>query len=221
MRIALLGGTGDLGAGLALRWGRDTNHDLLVGSRDPERAREAALDYETILADHGVDRTINGFENGMAAERGDFLILAVSPYHLSDLLDDVGDRLPDDAIVVTPAVGMERSEHGMTYAPPPQGSVAALVRTKVPDPIPVVGAFHTLPAGRLADLTKSLEMDTLVFGRSETAVERVRSLAEQIEGLGTLSAGSLENAASVESLTPLLLTLGEKNDGKEFGLQIR
>ena len=51
MRIALLGGTGDIGAGLALRWGLDTDHELLVGSRDPERARERAADYEATLAD--------------------------------------------------------------------------------------------------------------------------------------------------------------------------
>ncbi|MFP4530581.1 MAG: NADPH-dependent F420 reductase [Halodesulfurarchaeum sp.] len=220
MRIALLGGTGDLGAGLALRWGRDTDHDLLVGSRDPERAREAATEYETRLAEHGTDRSIGGFENGMAAERSDVVVLAVSPYHLSDLLDGVADRLGGDAIVVSPAVGIERTESGFAYDPPPQGSVAALVRELVPEANPVVGAFHTLPAGRLASLEEEIDMDTLVVGDDERAVDRVRELAERIDGLGSLAAGPLERAASVESLTPLLLTLGEQNDRADPGIKI-
>ncbi|MFB6086862.1 MAG: NADPH-dependent F420 reductase [Halodesulfurarchaeum sp.] len=219
MRVALLGGTGDLGRGLALRLGKDTDHDLLVGSRDPERARAAAGEYETRLAEHGIDRSIGGFENGMATARSDVVVLAVSPTHLTDLLEAVGDRLQGDAIVVTPAVGIERTNAGFAYDPPPQGSVAALVRERLPDENPVVGAFHTLPAGRLADLS-SLDMDTLVFGDSERAIDRVRSLAERIEGLDSLAVGGLENAASVESLTPLLLTLAKRNDRSDPGLKI-
>lgn len=220
MRIALLGGTGDLGGGLALRWGRDADHDLVIGSRDPERAREAAADYEDTLAKQDIDRSITGFENGMAAERGDVIILAVPPYHLSDVLDEVGPRLPNDAIVVTPAVGMDDSESGMTYAPPPQGSVALLVREKTPGANPVVGAFHTLPAARLRAVNEPLDMHTLVFGDDEAAIERVRSLAGEIEGLETLHAGSLENAPAVESLTPLLITLGQKNNTPGLGLKL-
>lgn len=220
MRIALLGGTGALGGGLALRWGRDSEHDLVIGSRDPERAREAAGSYEALLDAQGVERSITGFENGMAAERGDVVVLAVSPYHLSDLLGDVGPRLPDDAIVVTPAVGMEGGENGMVYAPPPQGSVAALVRAETPATNPVVGAFHTLPADRLQSLEESLDMHTLVFGDDDTAVERVRSLAGEITGLETLLAGPLENAPAVESLTPLLLTLGHQNNTPGLGLKL-
>jgi hypothetical protein len=220
MRIALLGGTGDLGRGLALRWGLDTDHDLILGSRDPERARDAAETDEATLAAHDVERSIGGFENGMAAERADVVVLTVSPYHLTDLLEDVGDRLPEDAIVVTPAVGMESTDGGMAYAPPPQGSVAALVREATPAANPVVGAFHTLPAGRLAALEEPLDMDTFVFGDSESAVERIRTLAGEIEGLGTLAAGSLEAAASIESLTPLLVTLGARNDERDYGLKI-
>ncbi|MGM0371139.1 MAG: NADPH-dependent F420 reductase [Halobacteriota archaeon] len=218
MQIALLGGTGDLGAGLALRWGRDTDHDLLVGSRDPDQAREAASDYAAQL---DVNGSISGVENGDAAAQADVVVLAVPPDHLGDLLSTIGDRLSGTAIVVTPAVNMERGEDGMTYAPPPEGSVAALVRERTPDPNPVVGAFHTLPAGRLADLDATLDFDTLVFGDRADAVSQVRQLAESIDGLGSLSAGGFGNAAAVESLTPLLLTLGAENDAHGLGLKIQ
>lgn len=220
MRIALLGGTGALGGGLALRWGRDSDHDLIIGSRDPERAREAAAEYESILAKQDRERSITGFENGMAAARGDIVVLAVSPYHLSSLLEEIGPRLSADGIVVTPAVGMEAEENGMSYAPPPQGSVAALVREATPDANPVVGAFHTLPADRLQSLEEPLDMHTLVFGDDEAAIERVRSMAGEITGLDTLLAGSLEQAPAVESLTPLLVTLGETNNTPGLGLKL-
>ncbi len=220
MRIALLGGTGALGRGLALRLGRDTNHDVVIGSRDPERAREAVADYESTLQAAGADTSMTGFENGMAAERGDIVVLGVSPYHLSDLLETVVPRFRDETIVVTPAVGMKRADGGMTYAPPPQGSVAALVRERVPTEHPVVGAFHTLPADRLADLTASLDMHTLVFGDDDRAVKQIRSVADAIAGLETMVAGGLDQAAAVESLTPLLVTLGEVNDNAGLGLKL-
>jgi reduced coenzyme F420:NADP oxidoreductase (EC 1.6.99.-) len=71
MRIALLGGTGDIGEGLALRWGRDSEHDIVIGSRDPEKARDAADDYESELAAYDKETKITGFENEMAADRAD------------------------------------------------------------------------------------------------------------------------------------------------------
>ena len=77
MRIAILGGTGDIGQGLALRWGFFSDHELLIGSRDPERARAKAEEYETELDSRGVETTIKGFENAMAADRARVVELAV------------------------------------------------------------------------------------------------------------------------------------------------
>lgn len=219
MRIAILGGTGDIGEGLCLRWAADSAHDLVIGSREPERARSKAAEYETELASRGIERTVNGFENGMAAERGDVVVLAVPPYHVGDLLEEVGDRLDEDAILVTPAVGMDRDEAGFHYAPPPQGSVAALVAEHAPESNPVVGAFHNLSADRLANLDVALDLDTLVFGDDTDANDVVRSLAADIEGLGTLAAGPIANAPAVESLTPLLITLGMFNDAHDLGVK--
>lgn len=220
MRIAILGGTGAFGGGLALRWGRDTNHDLLVGSRDPERAREAVEEYQHLLAEFEADPSMLGFANGMAAERADVIVLAVSAAHVSELLAAVGSRLTEEAIVVTPVNRMERHEAKMLYTPPTQGSVTALVRENVPKENPVVGAFHTLAAKRLRDLERPLELDTLVFGDEVRAVEQIRRLAEEIEGLSGLRAGGLDQAATIESLTPLLINVGAENDREAPGLRI-
>ena len=78
MRIALLGGTGDIGAGLALRWGFDTDHEVLVGSRDPERARERADEYGTELEGRGVEADIKGFGNAAEVETVTPLLINVA-----------------------------------------------------------------------------------------------------------------------------------------------
>jgi len=178
MRIALLGGTGDIGEGLALRWGRDSDHDLVIGSRDPEKAREAAESYEAELDDRGVDAKLTGFENEMAADRADVVVVAVPPYHVADTIESVADTLADGDIVVSPATGMQRDEDGFHYHPPDAGSVTAIAAEAAPDGVSVVGAFHNLAAGRLSDLDSGLGIDTLVVADDADAKATVRGLAE-------------------------------------------
>jgi NADPH-dependent F420 reductase len=211
MRIALLGGTGDIGQGLALRWGYDSSHELLIGSRNPEKARTKAEEYETELGSRGTETSIKGFENAMAADRADVVVLAVPAYHLVDTVEAIADRLDDDTILVTPAVGMKRDDEGFHYNRPGAGSVAALAAEAKPDDVPLVGAFHNLPAGGLANLDRDFEWDTLVFGDDEDAKSIVSDLAKDIEGLRPLDVGGLANAAEVEAITPLLINVAAEN----------
>jgi NADPH-dependent F420 reductase len=212
MRIAILGGTGDIGEGLALQWGFHTNHEVLVGSRDPERARGKAEEYETELDSRGVDREIKGFGNEMAADRAKVVVLAVPPYHVGDTVDDVFDTLEEGDILVSPAVGMSRDDDGMSYHPPGAGSVTQLVAEAAPEGVSVVGAFHNLAADRLADLDDELGLDVLVVGEDPDTREIVRMLVEDIEGLRPLDAGGLGNASEVESITPLLINVAQHNE---------
>ena len=218
MRIALCGGTGDLGEGLCLRWAKDTDYELLVGSRDPEKARDAVGRYEGTLDEHGVDTQVKGFANEMAADRADVVLACVPAYHLVDTIESIADRL-DGSILVSPAVGMKREESGLQYNRPGAGSVTALAADAAPDDVPVIGAFHSLAAGKLADLDAEIGTDTLVVGDDTEAKEQVRSLAEEISGLRTLDVGPIANAAAVESLTPLLINLAQYNDISDVGVQ--
>ncbi|MDR9380944.1 MAG: NADPH-dependent F420 reductase [Natronomonas sp.] len=213
MRIAILGGTGDIGQGLVLRWGFDTSHELLVGSRDPEKARTKAEEYETELDSRGVETSIKGFENAMAADRADVVVLAVPAYHVVGTIEAIEDRLDSETILVTPAVGMKRDEDGFHYNRPGAGSVAALADEAKPDDVPLVGAFHNLPAGGLADLDEELEWDTLVFGDDEDAKSIVVDLTAGIEGIRPLDVGGLANAPEVEAVTPLLINVAMQNKG--------
>ena len=221
MRIAILGGTGDIGQGLALRLGYDTDHDVVIGSREPERARTKAEEYETELSSRGRDSKITGFHNEMAADRADVLGLAIPPDHIPDVMRGVRDRLDEDTIVVSPATQMTRYEGGFRYDPPSAGSVAAKISRAAPASNPVVGAFHPLSADRLANLGLTFDLDTPVFGDDEDAKEIVSRIAEDIEGLRAVDAGSLEAAPVVESLTPLIITLGIQGVGHDLGVKFQ
>jgi hypothetical protein len=213
MRIALIGGTGDIGEGLALRWAYDTDHEIVIGSRDPEKARTKAEEYETELDSRGVEVDVAGFENAMAADRADVVVLSVPAYHLVDTVEHIADGLDSDDVLVTPAVGMKRDDDGMHYNRPGAGSVAALAVDAAPDDVAVVGAFHNLAAGRLADLDAELGIDTLVVADDPDAKDIVSRLAEEIRGLRALDAGGLANAPEIEALTPLLINVAQHNQG--------
>jgi NADPH-dependent F420 reductase len=212
MRIALLGGTGDIGEGLALRLAYDTSHDLVIGSRDQEKAETKAEGYEAELDSRGMDVTIDGLVNPDAAEDADVVVAAVPAYHLVDTVEAVADSLSEEAVLVSPAVGMKRDEAGFHYNRPGAGSVAALAADAKPDDVPLVGAFHNLPADGLANLDRTFDWDTLVFGDDGDAKATVAALADGIEGLRPLDVGGLANAAEVEAVTPLLINVATENE---------
>lgn len=211
MQLALLGGTGSIGGGLAVRFGKDTDHDLLVGSREAAKGEASAAAYAETLADRGVNCAVTGHTNPEAAASADVAVLAVPPYHVTDTIETVAGELDSSTILVSPAVGMDGDEDGLHYKPPEAGSVTALAAATAPDDVPVVGAFHNLPADRLADLDADLGLDTLVVGSGEPK-RTVLDLADEIEGLRGVDAGPLANAPEVEGITPLLINVARYND---------
>ena len=211
MQVALLGGTGDIGEGLALRLARDTDHEVVVGSRETEKAADAAAAYEATLADHGIETTVGAAENPEAAAGADIVVLAVPAYHLADTVEAVADDL--SGVLVSPAVGLQGDEAGLHYNPPGVGSVTALAAQAAPDGVPVVGAYHNLAAGRLADLGADLDWDVPVVADDADAKATVVDLTDEMAGLRALDAGPLANATEVESLTPLLINLAANNEG--------
>jgi NADPH-dependent F420 reductase len=220
MRIALLGGTGDIGEGLALRWGFDTNHELFVGSREAERARTKAEEYLTELDSRGVEAHIEGMDNERAAASASVVVVAVPPYHVRDTVQAVADGLEEGDVLVSPATGMKRDDEGFHYHRPSAGSVTGVAADAAPEGVPVVGAFHTLPAGRLADLDADLGIDTPVVGDDPDAKDIVSRLADGIEGIRPLDAGGIANATEIESITPLLVNLARFNEGlHDLGVQ--
>ena len=213
MKIAILGGTGDIGEGLALRLAADTPHHVSIGSRDAEKAENKAEEYTTELQSRGLDATVEGAENATAAAAADIVVLAIPPYHVGDTVEAIADELDEGDVLVSPATGMKRDDEGFHYHKPGAGSVTRIVADAAPAGVDVVGAFHNLAAARLANLDADLGIDTLVIGDDADAKRTVTDVAEGIEGLRALDAGGLANAPEIEGLTPLLINVAGNNDG--------
>ncbi|WP_137285670.1 NADPH-dependent F420 reductase [Halorussus salinisoli] len=213
MEIALLGGTGDIGEGLALRWAHDTEHTVLVGSRKPEKAASKADAYQTQLSERGVEHDLEGYGNEEAAARAEVVVVSVPPQYTSDTVEAVAPALDEGDVLVSPAVQMARDADGFHYDPPESGTVAETIAAAAPAGVPVVGAFQNLAAGALSNLDNELTADVVVTGDDDEAKGIVRSLAEDIEGIRALDGGPLANTGVVESITPLLINLAMNNEG--------
>ncbi|TKX78338.1 NADPH-dependent F420 reductase [Halorubrum sp. SD626R] len=213
MHIAILGGTGDIGQGLALRLAADTSHKVTVGSREAGRAETKAEEYTTELDSRGLDAAVAGAENAAAAADARVIVLAVPPYHVGDTVEAIADALDPGDVLVSPATGMKRDDEGFHYHKPGAGSVTRIVADAAPDGVDVVGAFHNLAAARLANLDADLGIDTLVIGDDDDAKETVIDVAEGIDGLRALDAGGTANAPEIEGITPLLINVASNNDG--------
>lgn len=213
MEIALLGGTGDIGEGLALRWARDTDHPILIGSRQPEKAEQKAAEYHSLLSEAGHETDITGYSNEDAADRADVIVASIPPDYVSDTVASLSMALDEGDILVSPAVQMTRDAGGFDYDRPDEGSVAEEIAASAPDSVSVVGAFQNLAAGALADLENELNADVVVTGDDPGARENIRELAEEIHGIRAVDGGALSNSGVVESVTPLLINVAMNNDG--------
>ena len=213
MQIAILGGTGNIGEGIALRFARDTDHSVVVGSRKEEKALDKAEEYRERLSAHSTGAELVGTDNESAAENADVVIAGIPPQYVVSTVESLASVLSEDAILVSPAVAMARDESGFHYDPPAEGSIAIALRGAVPDDVPVVGAFQNLAAGALSDLSTEITADVIVTGDDRETKTTVADLAEEVDGLRAFDGGALANSAEVESITPLLINLAMNNDG--------
>jgi NADPH-dependent F420 reductase len=212
MEVALLGGTGNIGEGLALRLARDTDHEIVVGSREPDKAEEKAAEYVDRLTDRGHKVDIVGFGNEEATARANVVVVSVPPEYATSTVETVASKLDRDDLLVCPATRMVRDKSGFHYDSPEEGSVAEAVAAVTPEDVPVVGAFQNIAAGALTNLDNDLDLDVAMTGDDEDAKAVTSDLVEGIEGVRALDAGGLAVSAEVESITPLLINLAINND---------
>ena len=210
MKVAVLGGTGKFGGGLATRLA-EAGHKVVVGSRKAEKAEEATAEYTEKL-----DNTnLEGASNAEAAAGTDVAVLGVPPDYAAETARAVLGGY--DGVVVTPVVGMSRVEGDFVYTPPDKGSSAEEIRGALDDGVPLAGAFHNLAAGKLANLSVDIDADVAVFG-DEEAKEVASELVEDV-GARPLDVGGFGVAPQVEALTPLLINVGTKNGIKDAGVR--
>ncbi|MGB9901461.1 NADPH-dependent F420 reductase [Methanothrix sp.] len=215
MRVALVGGTGDIGNGFAVRW--SPHYEVIIGSRKAERARESAADLGKYMRSLGIDTVLYGTDNANAIMDSDVVVLCVPPESLSMVTSDLRDCYSDQ-IVISPVVPMARTNH-FEYRPPPEGCAAFLVKSSLPASVRVVSAFHTIPARSLMDAERILRFDVPICGDDKDAKDVVAEMCRKIRDLRPLDAGPLSVSHQVEGLTPLLLNIARLNKMRRVGVQ--
>ena len=202
--IPIIGGTGALGYGLALRWARE-GADVVIGSRSAERAIEAAGRVRDTVPGANVE----GLPNDEAARRGTIVFVCVPFRAQSETYNNLRDVLEDGQLVVdcTSPVAAAVSGRATRSLGVWQGSAGQQAQEMVPDGITVVSGLHSVSAPLLADLERDLDEDVLICGDRRADKARVAALVERIPGLRAVNAGALETARIVEQLTPLLISV--------------
>lgn len=205
--IPIIGGTGALGYGLALRWAR-AGHAVVIGSRSEERAAETARK----LSELAPDAEIEGLPNEQAAKQGPVVFLTVPFRAQSENLNNLresleaGQLLVDCTVPLAAAVGGKATRSLGVW----QGSAAEQAQEMVPEGVTVVAALHSVSAPNLADAGADLDEDVLLCGDRKADKTKVARLIEAIPGLRCVNAGSLEMARIVEQLTPLLISINAR-----------
>ena len=223
MRIGIIGGTGGMGEGFALRW--CYRHDVIIGSRDPHRAKQAADNYmKTALEAYGKSITggITGDDNFELAKRSDLVILSIPYENIETTCNKLRETIARDCIVVSPIVPMTKTQSGFIYIPFEQEQTAAacMVADTLPPRSRVISAFHTISEVKLKNVKQGLDADTFVCGDDLNTVSRVNSLISEINGLRAIYLGPLSMTYQAEILTPMLLNAAKMNKMKNPAIRL-
>lgn len=216
--VAVVGGTGDQGFGLALRWAK-AGRNVLIGSRVRSRAEEAAARVKTAVGDSA---QVEGGENAEVVARTPLIVLSVPFEAQLATLKTLRPAWRPGQILVDLTVPLETSVGGSptrllsVWA----GSAAEQAAQNVPEGVAVVGAFHNVGAHALQEIDHSVECDVIVCGDDSDARGRLRPWVEAIPGCRYVDGGKLENARIVESLTALLIGINRRYKVPGAGLRI-
>jgi NADPH-dependent F420 reductase len=206
--VSIIGASGALGFGLALRWGR-AGVPVVIGSRDAARAQEAARRAQAAVP----EGDFTAAENAEAATRADIVVLSVPFRNQSETLTNLKGSLREGQIVVDATVPLAAAVSGRATRSLGvwQGSAAQQAAEMVPDGVRVVSALETVSAAHLGDLEHVLDEDVLICGDRREDKQAVMELIERIDGLRAVDAGRLEMARITEQLTPLLISINVRH----------
>lgn len=222
MKIGIIGGTGGMGKGFALRW--CLKHDVLIGSRDSQRAANAASEYLTVAKEaYGkINGTITGKSNVSVAQESDVLILAIPYENIDSTCSDLLGKIKDSCTVISPIVPMVKTETGFEFIPLKENKPFShqLVQKYMKNKSKLVSAFHVISEKKLVDPNFTLDYDIFVCGDDKESLDVVNGLILEIKGLRSIFLGSGALAYLAEMSTPLLLNAMMKNKMKNPGIKI-
>lgn len=219
MKIAIIGGTGDQGLGLALRFAKSGEH-VLVGSRDMKKAENAVNLIKNMLDKDDLPN-VSAMTNEEATQNGDIIILTVPLQAQMVTLRNIKDHV-QGKIFVDATVPLEGCIGGkpIRFVDLWEGSAAERSAAFLGKEARVVSAFCNISAASLINIGENVECDCLVSGDDPDSNAPVMELAEKIPGVRAVECGPLENARIVEKITPLLINLNIRNKIKLAGIRI-
>src|SRR5580765_6516368 len=223
-KIAVIGGTGDLGFGLAVRWSL-AGAQIFIGSRDEKKAQDAAERVKDAVNAGGSPSAknllVSGCENSQAAAQASVVVMAVPFPAQAAILKSIRGSLKD-AILVDTTVPLAATIGGKPTRMLGvwQGSAGEQARELTPPGTTVLSAFHNASAEALQDLSITPDCDILVCGDDEAAKKTLFSLVKLIPGLRPIDAAPLEMARIVESITALLISVNRRYKVHHSGIRI-
>ena len=222
MKIGIIGGTGGMGKGFALRW--CINHDILIGSRDAERASSSAQEY-TELAKEAfgeINGTITGGDNVSISKESDVLILSIPYENIDSVCSQILPEIKDSCTVISPIVPMIKTDVGFEFIPIKENKPFSyqLVLNHMKNKTKLVSAFHVISEKKLVNPKLELDYDIFVCGDDKESIDVVNSLIAEIKGLRSIYLGPGSLSYLSEISTPLLLNAMIRNKMKNPGIKI-
>lgn len=222
MKVGIIGGTGGMGKGFALRWCK--NHDVLIGSRDAERAANSAQEYTNLAKEEygSINGSITGSDNVSVSKESDVLILSIPYENIESICPQILPEVKDSCVVISPIVPMTKTDAGFEFIPLKENKPFSyqLVEKYMKNKSKLVSAFHVISEKKLVNPKLSLDYDIFVCGDDKESVEVVNSLINEIEGLRPIYLGGGALSYFAEIATPLLLNAMIKNKIKNPGIKI-
>jgi NADPH-dependent F420 reductase len=216
VKIGIVGGTGDIGEGMALRL--SPIFDVVVGSREKDKAEATCrLGIETQKR-RGKACSLTGVSNQEAVDTADIVVLAIPFKHLVGTLEGLHGF--EGKIVISPVNPMEKRDH-FTFVPPPEGSAALMLKRLLPPSARICSGFNAIAANKWKALDEELAYSVPVCGDDEAAKREVMGIVNRISRLRAFDAGPLAASCMVESLTPLLLNIARYNKMRDVGIQFQ
>lgn len=209
MAIVIVGGTGDLGFGLAYRWAK-AGLDIVIGSREAAKAEKAAAELKRMTG----GSKVQGMRNQEAVCRGDLVVLAIPDAARASTFEVLAPLLTGK-IVLDVTIPLRFSP--LRYEAPPEGSNAEQTQSILGESAKVVCGFHTVSAAMLADPEKEIHGDVIILGDDQESRAVVLGLAEKI-GLRAFDGGPLRHARTVEGLTPLIIGMNKRYKRGHIGI---
>ena len=222
MKIGIIGGTGGMGKGFAIRWCK--KHEIIIGSRDAERAATAASEYLGSAMDtyENISGTISGKDNISVAKESDVLVLSIPYENIDATCSQLLSEISDKCVVISPIVPMTKTDVGFECVAIKDNKAFShqTVEKHMNDKTKLVSAFHVISEKKLINPTLSLDYDIFVAGDDKNSIEVVNGLINEIEGLRPIYLGPGALAYLVEMSTPLLLNAMIRNKMKNPGIKL-